>query len=69
MRGNSPTTTRPFGLTRIGDYRQARGWSYQARGDHERAIVDFSEAIRLKPGNCEYYESRAEAFKSQGGLR
>ena len=50
------TTVRPFRLdrghpprTQISDVHYNRGESYRLKGDHDRAIVDYTEAIRLNP--------------------
>jgi hypothetical protein len=32
-------------------------------------VKDFSEAIRLEPGNADSYASRAAAYRAQGKLQ
>src|SRR5262245_18453125 len=42
-----------------------RGIAYRAKGDHARAIADFSEAIRLNPNAFTYY-NRGVVYGSKG---
>jgi len=35
-------------------------------GDYDRAIADYSEAIRLDPKDGDYYESRGKAWNAKG---
>ena len=39
-----------------------RGFAYDAQGEHERAIQDYDEAIRLDPHDAEAYYSRGMAY-------
>ena len=39
-----------------------RGYAYVKKGDFEKAIVDFTEAIRLNPKHAWAYLSRAHAY-------
>jgi len=39
-----------------------RGSYFASRGDHDKAIADFSEAIRLNPTQPIFYVSRARAY-------
>ena len=39
-----------------------RGWHYYQRKDYDRAIGEYSEAIRLEPGNATYYFARGVAY-------
>src|SRR5579859_1275383 len=43
-----------------------RGKTFVLLGDLDRAVADFTEAIRLKPGDSEAYYLRAMAYKDQG---
>ena len=45
----------------------ARGLAYEA-GEYHRAIVDFSEAIRLNPEDAEAYGNRGATYCSKGEL-
>src|SRR5215471_3207165 len=45
-----------------------RALSYRSKGDLDRAIVDFSEAIRLNPKSPEAYYNRAGAYANKGDL-
>jgi tetratricopeptide (TPR) repeat protein len=39
-----------------------RGLSHAEKGDHDQAIADFTEAIRLDPKNADAYYSRALSY-------
>ena len=62
-----PTTTRRFASIQ---YASAHGW----HGDlwdkkaSDKAIQDFSEAIRLKPTDGAAYIDRARAWENKGNL-
>jgi lipoprotein NlpI len=45
-----------------------RGNAYRARGDNDRAIADFTEAIRLDPRAADAYYSRGFAYLYSGSL-
>ena len=45
-----------------------RGQAYENKGDHERAIADFSESIRLEPGVAGYFAMRGVALEKAGRL-
>ena len=47
-------------------FRRANAW--RAKGDHERAIGDYDEAIRLNPGNVSAHYNRGNAFLALGEL-
>ena len=36
------------------------------KGDYDQAIKDYSEAIKLKPGDADAWESRGDAYKELG---
>ena len=42
------------------------GRRYGAKGDHDRAIADFSEAIRLDPQNAAAYRNRGLGYDNKG---
>jgi tetratricopeptide (TPR) repeat protein len=44
----------------------SRGAAYQAKGDLDKAIADYSQAIVLKPDYAAAYENRARAFVDKG---
>ena len=44
----------------------ARGLAYDAIGDGKKAVSDFSESIRLNPGNAVAYNNRANAYAALG---
>jgi lipoprotein NlpI len=43
-----------------------RGLAYRANGDHERAIADYSEAIRLVPKDADVHFDRGLAYLYDG---
>jgi tetratricopeptide (TPR) repeat protein len=45
-----------------------RGVEYKAKGDLDRAIVDYSEAIRLDPKFAPPYSNRGNAYKPKDDL-
>jgi tetratricopeptide (TPR) repeat protein len=51
------------------DRRQAfleRGMAYAQRGELDRAIGDFTEAIKLDPGNAAAFYNRSLAYRAKG---
>jgi tetratricopeptide (TPR) repeat protein len=44
----------------------SRGAAYQSKGDLDKAIADYSQAIVLKPDYAAAYENRARAFVGKG---
>ena len=46
----------------------ARGLAYDALGESKNAISDFSESIRLNPGNAVAYNNRANAYATLGAF-
>ena len=49
---------------RVG-YRE-RGYAYQAKGDNDHAIADFSDGIRLDPNNKAALTARGNAYLAKG---
>jgi len=45
-----------------------RGRAYEKKGDHDRAIADYSEAIRLNPKDAMAFNNRGVAYKAKGDL-
>jgi tetratricopeptide (TPR) repeat protein len=45
-----------------------RGNAYQAKGDLDRAISDYNDAIRLDPNYAFAYNSRGKAYRAKGDL-
>ncbi|TAL18415.1 tetratricopeptide repeat protein [bacterium] len=45
-----------------------RGWVYLGRGDPARALSDFDESLRLKPGNAPAYKGRGIALEQTGDV-
>ena len=45
-----------------------RGFSYKQRGDFDRAIADFDEAIRISPKYAAAYSNRGDAYRQKGDL-
>ena len=46
----------------------ARGLAYEALGEPTSALSDYSEAIRLRPGDAASYTNRANAYVALGEL-
>ena len=67
----SPTTTKRSGSIRIPAAYDHRGLAYRSKGDHDRSIADFSEAIRLDPkfAAAYYHRGRAHQAKADNGPR
>ena len=63
----SPTVRRPSGSTRV--YATAyldRGKAYRNKGDLDKAIADYTEAIRLNPKLTGAFGCRGLAFEKRG---
>lgn len=45
-----------------------RGTAWHAKGDNDRAIADYSEAIRLNPKDVPAYNNRGTALRDKGDL-
>src|ERR1700704_2042189 len=43
-----------------------RGLSHAEKGDHDKAIADLTEAIRLEPNNGLAHSCRATAYRALG---
>ncbi len=43
-----------------------RGFAYEKKGDHDKAIVDLTEAIRLNPNGAMAYHNRGVAYSANG---
>ena len=43
-----------------------RGLAYESKGDHDKAIADHTEAIRLDPKFADAYDGRACAYVGKG---
>jgi Flp pilus assembly protein TadD len=43
-------------------YYFARGVAYLDTNDYDKAIIDFTEAIRLEPNNASAYNNRGTAY-------
>jgi len=46
----------------------ARGAALDARGDHDQAIADFDQAIRLNPRDGFSYRARGDAYQAKGDV-
>jgi len=47
------------------DIYDLRGSAYYDKKDYDRAIADFTHAIRLNPNKADFYSSRADAWKKK----
>ena len=43
-----------------------RGIAYADKGQHDRAIQDFDQAIRLDPGSASLFNNRGRAYSAKG---
>jgi Tfp pilus assembly protein PilF len=43
-----------------------RGFAYVDKGQYDKAIPDFTEAIRLNPNDADAYAVRAKAYRAVG---
>ena len=63
----SPTAPRPSGSTRSMPRRTAAGaLPTGEKGEHDKAIADYTEAIRLDPKYAEAYYNRGSGLQLQG---
>ena len=59
----------PQPLRNAGDY-YSRGLGYHIENNYDRAIADYTAAIRLDPKNAEYYSARGDAYmKKRTGIK
>ena len=64
-----PTTTRRSGSIRITPTPTTAAASpHQEKGDHDRAIADFGEALRLDPDDARAYANRGAIYEKKGDL-
>ena len=45
-----------------------RGWDYSKKGQHDQAITDYSQAIKLKPDFVYAYAARGISYKANGQI-
>ena len=65
--GPSPTPTRPSASTRKTPWlTRTRGEAYCNKGEFDRAIADYDEAVRLDPTLAFAYSTRGEAYRMKG---
>jgi tetratricopeptide (TPR) repeat protein len=50
-------------------FHKGRGWSYTHKGEFNKAIAEFSEAIRLNPSLSSAYCDRADCYLHRGDSR
>ena len=55
-----------FGVKNASDDHCKRGIALDAKGEHDKAIVEYSEAIRLDPRSVLAYNGRGVAWAKQG---
>jgi len=48
---------------------QGRGIAYQAKGEQDRAIVDYDEAIRIDPKSATAFTNRGNAYFGKGDMQ
>ena len=51
------------------DHARDRAFANEGKGDHDRAIADYDEAIRLEPNNASAYAARGRVFEKKGDPR
>lgn len=56
------------GISEVAPDYNRRGQSYQGKGDFDRAIADFDEAIRLQPNFAEAYFNRCDTLRRIGDI-
>jgi lipoprotein NlpI len=49
-------------------YYNNRGYAYNTKGDPDRAIADFNEAIRINPKDAIAFNNRGYAYNAKGDL-
>ena len=60
-----PTTPRHLARPKDAPAYANRGLAYGKKGDYDKAIADYTEAIRLNP-NAEAYSNRGLAYRKKG---
>ena len=45
-----------------------RGFAYGTKGQHDRAIQDYDQAIKLDPSNAVVFSNRGRAYDAEGQL-
>jgi tetratricopeptide (TPR) repeat protein len=50
----------------IGEAYKNRGYAYDAKGDFDRAIADFTKAIEINPKDADAYKNRGYAYDAKG---
>ena len=66
----SPTTQGRLRSTRsVAKAYSSRGYIWSCKGDYEKAITDYSEAVRLNAANPDIYANRAYAYYQIGDYR
>ncbi|MDR2493722.1 MAG: tetratricopeptide repeat protein [Spirochaetaceae bacterium] len=43
-----------------------RGDAYYNKGEYDRAVADYTEALRINPNNAIVYNNRGYAYKEKG---
>jgi tetratricopeptide (TPR) repeat protein len=64
--GASPVGGETSGAKNDAEAYYKRGNTYAEKGDYDKAIFDFTEAIRLKPNYAEAYDLRGRAYVFKG---
>jgi tetratricopeptide (TPR) repeat protein len=44
----------------------SRGWAYSEKGDVDRALADYAEAVRLNPRDADSYQELANLYEKKG---
>jgi tetratricopeptide (TPR) repeat protein len=44
----------------------SRGWAYSEKGDVDRAVADYTEAVRLNPRDADSFQSLAGLYEKKG---
>ena len=48
------------------DGRTNCGLAYESQGNHDKAIADYTETIRLSPEDADAYHGRGIAYQNKG---
>ena len=65
-RGHASDGARPRLDPKLAEVYYGRGSAYVGKGDYDKAISDYTEAIRLNPRYAEAYCSRGSAYGRKG---